>query len=100
MLRPRLRFVRILTLIAVFLALTRQGTAVNETVSTSLNITASSIFSAEFYTDQNVVYSTTIPFSNIDPTKSMVYPVGRAENDRKSDTGVVCVDNTGARHGI
>ncbi len=95
MLRPRLRFVRILTLIAVFLALTRQGTAVDETVSTSVNITASSIFSAEFYTDQNVIYSTTSPFSNIDPTKSMVYPVGRAENDGKSDTGVVCVDNTG-----
>lgn len=81
--------------IVILLTLPHKGNAVGSSVSTTVNVTTTSIFSAEFYTDQNVIYSTSVPFSNVDPTKSLVYPNGRSENDGKSDTGVVCIANTG-----
>ena len=80
----------------LWLGLPQQGVAMDTSVSTAINLTASSVFAIEFYVDQNVIYSTTVPFSNVDPTQSLVYPNGRREDDGKSDTGVVCTSNTGA----
>lgn len=84
-----------LMLIALFLMLLHKAIALDSSLSTTVNVTAASAFSMEFYTDQNVIYSTTVPFSNVDPTESLVYPNGRAEDDGKSDTGVVCITNVG-----
>ena len=79
-----------LMLIALFLMLLHKAIALDSSLSTTVNVTAASAFSMEFYTDQNVIYSTTVPFSNVDPTESLVYPNGRAEDDGKSDTGGNC----------
>jgi len=96
MFRQRSRFARILALIAIFLSvLTPRGIAMDSSASTTITVTASNIFSAGFYTDPNVIYSTTIPFSNVDPSKSLVYPNARSEDDGKSDTGLVCISNVG-----
>lgn len=51
------------------------------------------IFTLEFYTDANVLYSTSLPFTNIDPARSLCYPDGRAEYDGKSDIGLICSTN-------
>src|SRR3989338_3541759 len=52
------------------------------------------IFSIEFYTDSNVLNGTEgFTFTNIDPTKSFVYPDGRSEGDGKADTGILCKTN-------
>ncbi|MDD5439852.1 MAG: hypothetical protein PHS37_06680 [Candidatus Omnitrophica bacterium] len=53
------------------------------------------VFSIAFYTDSNVLYSTGIPFSGMDSTKTWVYADGRNEGDGKSDTGCVCSSNLG-----
>ena len=96
MFKRGLRFAEILALIVISLALIyHDGAALDGSVSTTVNITAAGIFSIGFYTDQNVIYSTTVPFSNVDPAKSFVYPNGRAEDDGKSDTGIVCISNVG-----
>jgi hypothetical protein len=63
---------------------------------TNISISIQRIFSLEFYTDENVLYSGTVPFSNVDPTKPLVYPNGREENDGKSDVGAVCRSNSGS----
>ena len=63
--------------------------------TTSVSISLQTIFSIEFYTDANVLFSTTVPFTNVDPKKSIIYPDGRSENDGKSDTAVICSSNTG-----
>jgi hypothetical protein len=62
----------------------------------NLSISVQNIFSMEFYTDQNVVFSGTVPFTNVDPSKTLVYPDGRKENDGKSDVGILCKSNLGA----
>ena len=95
MVRCGSNFTKVLTLIVILLVLPRDGTALESSVTTTVNVTATSIFSMEFYVDQNVVYSTTVPFSNVDPAETLVYPNGRSENDGKSDTGVVCTSNMG-----
>jgi len=85
-----------LFVIAAFLILPYQAVAVDSLLVSTISVSSFTVFSMEFYTDQNVIYSTTVPFSNVDPTKSIVYPNGRRENDGKSDTGVVCLTNIGA----
>ncbi|MBI5144378.1 MAG: hypothetical protein HZA30_04860 [Candidatus Omnitrophica bacterium] len=66
-----------------------------DTVTTTATMQAavSDVFSMDFYTDAKVLYTTNIPFTNIDPTKSMCYADGRQEYDGKADTGVVCRSN-------
>lgn len=74
-----------------------QADAIALDVSQTSNVTivVQNAFSIEFYTDQNVVYSDVVPFTNVDPNRSIVYPDGRAEFDGKSDTGIVCKTNAG-----
>lgn len=95
MVRYGISLIQALALAVLVLALPHQANALDSSVSTTINLTATSVFSIEFYVDQNVIYSTTVPFSNVDPTQSLVYPNGRREDDGKSDTGVVCTSNTG-----
>ncbi len=90
-----LGFIKALALITILLVGPRNGIALDSSVTTTVNVTATSIFSMEFYVDQNVVYSSTVPFSNVDPAQTFVYPDGRREDDGKSDTGVVCITNLG-----
>lgn len=69
--------------------------AVDISSTTNVSISIQQAFSIQFYTDSNVVYSTTVPFSSIDPSQSMVYPDGRKVNDGKSDVGIICLSNAG-----
>ena len=63
--------------------------------TSQVTITLQNSLSMEFYNDPNVLYSNVIPFTNVDPTKTVAYPDGRKENDGKSDTAVVCKSNVG-----
>lgn len=76
--------------LAVFATIANADTA---TQTATMQAAVSDVFSMDFYTDANVLYTTNIPFTNIDPTKTMCYADGRAEYDGKSDTGVVCRSN-------
>lgn len=69
------------------------GPAVDNVSNVSISI--QHVFALEFYTDQNVLYSSIVPFTDVDPTKSIVYPDNRRENDGRSDVGVVCKSNLG-----
>lgn len=91
----RTSLIKVLILAVIVLGLPHKVHALDSSVSTTINLTATSIFSMEFYVDQNVIYSTTVPFSNVDPAQTLVYPNARSENDGKSDTGVVCISNIG-----
>lgn len=91
--------VRTRALIAILLiALIRavpSARAADTTGTSSVSISIQQVFSMEFYTDQNTLYSDTVPFTGVDSAKSFVYADGRMENDGKSDTGVVCKSNAG-----
>ncbi len=84
----------ILALIAIVLPINSSFGA-EATLTSTLSASLQSVFSGEFYTDENVVYSDAVPFSEIDPTKTMVYPDGRTEDDGKSDTAIICRSNMG-----
>ena len=80
--------------IGIFLVISIQAANADiATVTATMQAAVSDVFSIEFYTDANVLYSTNIPFTNIDPTKSLCYADSRREYDGKSDTGVVCKSN-------
>ncbi len=57
----------------------------------------SEIFSIEFYTQEpnKYLYTTNIPFTDMDPTKALVMADGRAEGDNKNDVGLLCKTNLG-----
>lgn len=78
----------------LFLLISPQALALADTMSlpADMGVSVVTIFSIQFYTDANVPYSTTLPFTII-PNKSFCYPDGRAEGDGKSDTGIVCRSN-------
>lgn len=89
---------KILCALAIFTVLINaQAFGLDSTQSTTVSIGVQNVFSMEFYTDEKVIYRDTVPFSNVDPNKSLVYPDGRSENDGKSDTAVICKSNTGTR---
>lgn len=69
--------------------------AISNVGTSNVSISIQGSFALEFYTDQNVLYSDVIPFTNVDPAESVVYPDGRSENDGKSDTAVICRSNLG-----
>ena len=64
------------------------------TISQTVNASVKSSNSLEFYTDANVLYGSSIPFTDIDPESQYNYPDGRAENDGKSDVGLVMISNS------
>jgi len=74
----------------------RAAFAATTSQTSSVSVGVQSVFSVEFYTDKNVIYTDVIPFTNVDPTKSVAYPDGRQENDGKSDTAVICRSNSGS----
>ncbi len=78
----------------LFLVIAPQALVLADTISqpADAGVTVITIFSIEFYTDANVLYSTNLPFT-ITPNKSLCYPDGRAEYDGKSDTGIICRSN-------
>lgn len=63
-------------------------------ISQNISASVSSSSSCEFYSDANVLYGTSLPFSNINPESQYNYPDGRSENDGKSDVGLVIISNT------
>jgi len=85
-----------IAIMIMMLVMATRAFALESTKATNINILVSNVFSMEFYTDNNVIYRDTVPFTNIDPNKSLVYPDGRSENDGKSDTAIVCRSNAGA----
>ncbi len=86
---------KILFLLIALTFITTSISAIDTSKTTNITIAIENAFSMEFYTDQNVVYRDIVPFTNVDPSKSIVYPDGRAEFDGKSDVGVVCKSNAG-----
>ncbi|MFC1631342.1 hypothetical protein ACFL1I_00095 [Candidatus Omnitrophota bacterium] len=69
----------------------------------TVSVTASSAFSVaevftlEFYDREpgKYLYSTEIPFTNMDPSKTWVLADGRREGDGKNDLGLLCSTNLG-----
>ncbi len=55
------------------------------------------IFTLEFYDREpdKYLYTTNIPFTNMDPTKTWVAADERAANDQKNDLGLLCKSNLG-----
>jgi len=94
--RPKKRITLIISLALIGGFLSFSALYAADTKSTSnVTISVQSVFSLEFYTDANVLYSSTIPFTNVDPNESIAYPDGRFEDDGKSDAGVICRSNAG-----
>jgi len=85
----------IAVLLAALLWSAAPARAVDTTGTSSVSISIQQVFSIEFYTDQNTLYSDTVPFTGVDSTKAFVYADGRMENDGKSDVGVICKSNAG-----
>ena len=81
--------------LVIIVSFSGHASALDNSATTSLSISIQQAFAAEFYTDSNVVYSTMVPFTNVDPSQSMVYADGRKINDGKSDVGVICLSNAG-----
>ena len=68
----------------------------NQTLETSVSGTVQDVFSIEFYTEAGkVLYSTSVPFTTVDPTDAFNYPDGRAADDQKSDVGLIVISNQG-----
>lgn len=65
----------------------------NQSVQTDVSVMVASTFKLQIYQPDgtHVLYSDTVPFTNINPAKSFALPDGRAENDGKSDVGVYCI---------
>lgn len=84
-------------LMMAIVAITPSAIGVDSSQSSTISIAVQNIFAMEFYTDSNVLYRDVVPFTNVDPNKSIVYPDGRSENDGKSDTAVICKSNAGTR---
>ncbi|MFC1577019.1 hypothetical protein ACFL3N_01630 [Candidatus Omnitrophota bacterium] len=84
-----------IVLLAACLFGAREAHCADSSSSTDFTISVQNVFSLEFYSDANVLYSTTVPFTNIDPLESIVYPDGRFQDDGKSDTALICRSNVG-----
>ncbi|NQU95612.1 MAG: hypothetical protein HQ549_05225 [Candidatus Omnitrophica bacterium] len=69
--------------------------AADQTLNSNVTASVGSIFSMAFYTDANVLYSTAIPFSTVDPSSAYNYADGRAQDDGKSDVGLTIKSNQG-----
>ncbi|MFA6609725.1 MAG: hypothetical protein WCT15_02625 [Candidatus Omnitrophota bacterium] len=70
-----------------------------DTVTATADMVAgvTNVFSIEFYTSEpaKVLYSTSVPFTSMDPTKTFCYADGRSDSDGKSDVGILCRTNLG-----
>ncbi|MDP2912905.1 MAG: hypothetical protein Q8N91_02740 [Candidatus Omnitrophota bacterium] len=84
-----------MVLMALILSLTGAASAETVTVTGSIDVGVSDYLEISFYTDWKVLYSSAIPFTNINPTQSMCYADSRQPFDGKSDTGIMCQSNLG-----
>ena len=69
--------------------------AETDTIIASGSFEVPNIWSLEFYTDQNVLYTTSVPFTRMDPTDNWVESDGREASSGKSDIGLLCRTNLG-----
>ena len=71
--------------------------AETRTIMASGSFDVSNIFMMEFYTGEpnKFLYTTQIPFTNMDPTKTWVQADNRSQNDGNSDIGLLCKSNLG-----
>ncbi|MBN1354367.1 MAG: hypothetical protein JW994_06840 [Candidatus Omnitrophica bacterium] len=68
--------------------------AESKTVLASGGVDVEDVFSLEFYTDDpNILYTTAVPFTQMDPTKTFVQSDGREADSGKSDIGLLCKTN-------
>jgi len=82
--------------VSFFLAASSHA-ATDVTATGTLKASIGTTFKVQYYTpDANVLYTDTIPFTNIDPSKGYALPDRRSDNDGKSDVGLYCIssDNT------
>jgi len=89
----------VITAIAIIAVIAMTGEAFaadDQTLNSNVTATVGGIFSLEFYTDANVLYTTSVPFSSVDPTEEYNYPDNRGLNDGKSDIGLLVTSNQGA----
>lgn len=91
--RELCRWVVVLTMVVLAPFAIAHAETVN--IMGTMQASVSDVFSIRFYTDANVLYSTNLPFTNIDPTRSMCYVDTRSAGDGKSDTGIMCESNLG-----
>ena len=88
----------VITSIVMLFAIAIAGAsyAADQTLNSNVTANVGSIFSMEFYTEAGkVLYSTTVPFSTVDPSSAYNYADGRAEGDLKSDVGLTVRSNQG-----
>ncbi len=82
----------ILIIVGIFLSGRLEAASTSQIAT--MGATVNNIFSLEFYKDANVLHGEEgVTFTNIDLTKTFIYPDGRSSGDGKSDTGVVCKSN-------
>ncbi len=68
--------------------------AETKTIIASGGFDVSNTWSLEFPTDdQNILYTTMVPFTGMDPTDNWVESDGREASPGKSDVGLVCTTN-------
>lgn len=72
--------------------------AADLSVSTDIKTTAEVAFKVAMYEPDgtHVLYSTTVPFTNIDPAATFALADGRTVNDGKSDVGLYCISSHGS----
>ena len=80
------------------MCIAQQAYAADVTKSTDITISVGTAFRIEFYPPDgtHVVYSTAVPFTNVDPASTFALPDGRAVNDGKSDVGLYCISSEGS----
>ncbi|MFC1577018.1 hypothetical protein ACFL3N_01625 [Candidatus Omnitrophota bacterium] len=87
---------RVLAIIVIFQALLcimAPGTLLADTsLATSVSASVGSAFKMEFYEPDgtSIMFSTSVPFSTIDPSETFALPDGREVGDNKSDVGIIC----------
>ena len=66
-------------------------------VTANGTVTVPEIFTLEFYDQEpdKYLYTSNVPFSNMDPTQTWVTADGRATGDGKNDLGLLCKTNAG-----
>lgn len=67
--------------------------AETKTIIAQGSLDVPNIWSFQYYFDDNVLYSTEVPFTNMDPTSSHVMADGREYYDGKNDVGILCRTN-------
>ena len=89
---------RILLTAVFLLAITAGGIssfAETRTVWATGSFDVPNVWSLESYTDPKVLYTTEVPFTNMDPTSTWVESDGRMQDSGKMDIGLLCRTNLG-----